>query len=1028
MSELLVRFRVKGAIYMTYKYSAAEIIEAIKGKATDEQLQIIESGLEPAVVIAGAGSGKTETMANRTLFLLANQIVKPDEILGLTFTRKAAFELRQRIKKRLSQLIAAGILPKNYNTDVPVMTYHAYAGALISEYGLRIGIDSDAQLVGEAHLWQEANKLIRNWPDENFEYQSAISTLIDDVLGLTKNVLEHGVDLNAISDHHEKELAILKSLKPGLAKENSEIEKVIQVLTQRLKIIPIVKAFIESRSSGEFLAYDDQMSAASKLAVLVPEVKEIERTKYKVVLLDEYQDTSQSQVRMLSALFGQGHPVTAVGDPYQAIYGWRGAAIGTIKNFARDFNCEDKKFSLSTTFRNDLEILDLANEIAEVVSSQTKTEVGRLAPRNDATKGLVVTSIFEDSEMEAIGIAEHLAPIWSGASSAVLVRNRKQIPIIESALHRAGLPVEVIGIGGLMAMPEVVDIFTLLKVITDPDAGADLMRHLSGPRLNIGSKDIAALGKLNKNKNRHNSRNIISELTTSVVEVAEADDLPTGSLIETLDEIENVDPKVFSKVGYSRLLAFSKDLRKLRSRASGSLVDLIYEIEEYLHLSVELEFRDNGLSGRRHVERFIEEAAKFASNSARDFINWLEVAVKKERGLEAGSAQVKDNVIQILTVHMAKGLEWDHVVIPGLAEGQFPSENNKKSISWLHSENEIPFNFRGDSAEFPEINFNAYDGCASAAKGIIEFKNNCAKLRLNEEWRLAYVAITRAKKSILASFSYWGEHKSVDEPSELMKLIHKGEMSEPKTNSADRAVLGAKESVWPVKNSFDFDKVLEIYAKAESSPKDLDSELLIKKSKLIESEIKLPDRISVSTMVALKNDPQSVISNIRRPMPFLQDKFMRRGTQFHEWVEKYLKAETLFDDSDLDYYDKIESDIKLTELQEKWLKSEWAEKKPFDLEVPFETVIAGVLIRGRIDAIYKDGDEFEVVDWKTGSTKLGEAEAIQLAVYRLAWAKISGANVNKIKAAFHYVPTGETDRRSNLLTEAELTDLITKHR
>ena len=164
------------------KYSAKQIAAAINTTPTDEQIAIIESKLEPAVVIAGAGSGKTETMANRVLYLIVNEFAKPEEILGLTFTRKAAAELKARIRKRLRQLISANLLPHGFNIDVPVMTYHAYAGYLLAEYGLRIGIDGDAELVGEANLWLQANNLIRNWPEEDFRYSNKISTLIDDVI------------------------------------------------------------------------------------------------------------------------------------------------------------------------------------------------------------------------------------------------------------------------------------------------------------------------------------------------------------------------------------------------------------------------------------------------------------------------------------------------------------------------------------------------------------------------------------------------------------------------------------------------------------------------------------------------------------------------------------------------------------------------------------------------------------------------------------------------------------------------------
>ena len=1010
------------------KFSAAQIAAAINGKVTDEQIAIIESELAPAVVIAGAGSGKTETMANRVLYLIANGIAKPEEILGLTFTRKAAAELKQRIRKRLRQLIAAKILPEGTNIDVPVMTYHSYAGLLLTEYGLRIGIDGDVELVGDANLWQQANSIIRNWSDENFNYDNALSTLIDDVLGLTKSVLEHQVDLSELKHSQLKILKALEALEPGKADENAVVKGAIKVLTQRVRIIPIVEKFIEQRRSGGTIAFDDQMSLAAELAMKLPQVGEIERAKYKLVLLDEYQDTSQSQVRMLSALFGEGHPVTAVGDPYQAIYGWRGAAIGTIKNFSENFKGATREFNLSKTFRNDLAILELANILAEKVGAQIKVSVPALTARDGAGPGLIKSEVFIDSEAEAEAIAKHFEGIWNGATNAVLVRNRRQIPVIEAALHKAGLPVDVIGIGGLMSIPEIVDIYTLLKVIADPDAGAELMRHLTGPRINLGPKDIAALGQFKRSKTISADKDLISQLASGEIESAEADDLATGSLIESLDEIESADGKQFTKIGYARLVAFARDLRKLRSRAAGSLIDLIFEVEDYLHLNSELEYRDQGMAGRRHVDRFIEEAAKFGSNSLIEFINWLEVAVKKERGLEAGAPEVRSNLIQILTVHMAKGAEWDHVVIPGLVKGQFPSDNSKNSISWLHSENEIPFDFRGDAVEFPGIDFVSVKDCATAAQRIEDFKADCAELRLKEEWRLAYVAVTRAKKSLFASCAIWSEHKNADQPSELMELIHNEVIEIPAKGSPNPVLAKKIAENWPVESQMDYRSAIAIYNEVNSEVIDNDALLIIKQQNIAPEQVKLPTRISVSTLVALKSDPAAVLNSIRRPMPFLQDRFMRRGTQFHEWLERYLKANTLFSDEDLDYQDKLESDQKLAELQKKWLGSEWAGLTPHELEVPFETVIGGTLVRGRIDAIYKVGENFEVVDWKTGSTKLGEAEAIQLAIYRMAWAKIAGVGVEKIKAAFHYIPTGETDRRSDLLTEQQLIDLIAPHR
>ena len=191
-------------------------------------------------------------------------------------------------------------------------------------------------------------------------------------------------------------------------------------------------------------------------------------------------------------------------------------------------------------------------------------------------------------------------------------------------------------------------------------------------------------------------------------------------------------------------------------------------------------------------------------------------------------------------------------------------------------------------------------------------------------------------------------------------------------------------------------------------------------------EVPLPTRMSTSTLVALHENPQELALNIRRPMPRGQDPYSRRGTAFHLWVERqFTDAATLFGDEYLDYLDPLDDDSKLEDLKAAWLKSEFAHRTPVRVEVPFETTIGGVLIRGRIDAIYSDGDGFQVVDWKTGSQPLGKSAQVQLAMYRLAWAKLSGCDISKISAAFHYVPTGITDTPSDLLDEAALIALIT---
>ena len=1043
---------------------------------SDEQRPIISidtNPLEPAVVIAGAGSGKTETMAARVLYLVANQFARPDQILGLTFTRKASGELNTRIRKRLRQFQQAqdraGIEHTFSSLETAVTTYHSYAGRLLSEHAIRYGIDADVQPLGEAALWISANKLVREWDNGTFATDDAVSTVVKDLLGLTSMVIEHRVSLDAIRAVDEE---VLQQLSQMTGATNEETRRVAKVLNQRITMLPMVTAFIESRRKSGELSYDDQIALAADIAVNFPDVGALERGKYPIVLLDEYQDTSQSQVRMLAALFGGGHPVTAVGDPCQSIYTWRGASAGTIgvfnKNFPKAAGAKGKDvYELLTTYRNDKAILELANEISDGVRQLESVKVERLKARKGAGAGDLTCGVFENLEAESVAIAEYFAPLWNNPERsvakskvpktfAVLVRKRAQIPYIQSALATAGIPAEVLGLGGLVHVPEIADLVAMLKVLNDPDAGASLMRHIAGARLNLGPRDIAALGQFARKRSEKlstDSRSIVKNIVAGNSDSAEADDQFIGSLIDALDEIEKCDRRNFSEVGYQRLSAFASDLRRLRARASAPITDLIVEIERYLGLEAEVMLRDGGTHGRRHLDRFMDEAAKFvrSGGSLSSFLQWLDVASEEEGGLKAGTPEVDVSVVQILTIHMAKGAEWDVVAVPGLAQGTFPGANKSDPDNWITNERHIPFALRGDGDLLPHFSWNAATTNAQAKAAIENFAGECVSYKEREEIRLGYVAMTRARTHLFCSTSYWRDGVKPVPPSVIYTKVEEvaakvGTVLASATAPADGDRNPAENieitAVWPQDSLGDkraaFDQSVELVRSATvlNLSEDIadengwveDARAIIAEYQELRRgayEVALPPRLSTSTLIALHEDGATLAENVRRPMPRVMDEFSHRGTAFHLWIEGHFKAKTLFDDEDFDTLTPLPDDQKLEDLKAKWLASDWAKLQPYAVEVPFETVIAGILVRGRIDAVYKTENGFEVVDWKTGSKELGKSAAVQLAVYRLAWAKLQAVPVEKVIAAFHYVPIDKTDRRADLLTEEQLVDLLT---
>jgi DNA helicase-2/ATP-dependent DNA helicase PcrA len=506
-------------------------------------------------------------------------------------------------------------------------------------------------------------------------------------------------------------------------------------------------------------------------------------------------------------------------------------------------------------------------------------------------------------------------------------------------------------------------------------------------------------------------------------------------------------------VGYERLTTFASDLRRLRSRASAPITDLIVDIERYLNLETEVMLRDGGTHGRRHLDRFMDEAAKFARSGGTltAFLQWLDVASEEEGGLKAGTPDVDASVVQILTIHMAKGAEWDVVAVPGLAEGTFPGANSSDPDNWITNERHIPFSLRGDKDILPVFSWNAATTNAAAKKAIDAFADQCVDFKMREEIRLGYVAITRARTHLFCSTSFWRDGAKPVAPSVLYEKVQEVASAVGTVISAPIAPAStdrnpAKDieitAQWPRDplgdRRADFDRTVALVESAapinlegtvDDGLRDFadDARAIIaefNEYKAGAHSVALPPRLSTSTLIALHENPAELARTIRRPMPRAMDEYSHRGTAFHLWIENHFNAKTLFDDEDFDLLTPFEEDQKLEDLKAKWLASSWAQLQPHAVEVPFETVIAGILVRGRIDAVYKTDAGFEVVDWKTGSKVLGESSAVQLAVYRLAWAKLQGISVDQVTAAFHYVPTNTTDRRANLLSEGQLIDLL----
>ncbi|HEU5419110.1 MAG TPA: ATP-dependent DNA helicase [Streptosporangiaceae bacterium] len=836
------------------RYSPVQLARLLGGtEPTAEQAAVIGAPPGPMAVIAGAGSGKSETMAARLVWLVANQLVRPERVLGLTFTRKAAAELGERVRARLDRLQRAGLAgtgAEELPGEPTVSTYHAYAGRLVTDHALRDGLEPSLRLITPAVSWQIAASVVAAYDGPMDAISWSPATVTAAVIDLAGELAEHLRDAGDVLGAGRW----LDGQAAGLAGKVSALaRKVIRCQRTREQMLPLVAAYHAAKAAREVIDYGDQMAIAARIASRHPEVGAGERGRYPVVLLDEYQDTSHAQLVLLRSLFGGGHPVTAVGDPCQSIYGWRGASAGNLRRFRSDFPAGRGRpapvLMLSTSFRNTGAVLAAAGAIQAELRAAAPEVPLLAAPPGRAERGQVVCALLESTAAEAAWVAGQAAGLLGGepgiapdgnpwpdgrqdavrpSDIAVLCRKRSQFPALRAALEARGIPVEVVGLGGLLTVPEVADIVATLRVLHDPTASDALARLLTSPRWRIGPADLVALGR--------RARALASMPAvpdgrpgggsgtggagtgpagpgaagtgaagtmqaggagTAAAGAGPGQDQPqdqpagggpgqragqlmtqavtdltrdTGSLVEALDDLDG--PQAYSAAGYARLSALASELRLLRTHVARPLPDLVGEVERILGLDIEVAARPGAdpASARADLDAFTDAAAAFAGDREEPtlgaFLAYLTAAESEEFGLEGGRVGETDSV-KLATVHAAKGLQWPAVFVPGLADGKKSHvfpASPRVTTRWTENPRLLPFALRGDAADLPVL-------AGLENSQLADFTDACSARELGEERRLAYVAATRAAFWLACSGYWWGEGASRLGPSQFLTEV-----------------------------------------------------------------------------------------------------------------------------------------------------------------------------------------------------------------------------------------------------------------
>ncbi len=1019
---------------MSTRVAPPEIVAAMGAEPTDEQWDAIAWPLEPCVLIAGAGSGKTSVMAARVVYLALGALgridapgVMPGNVLCLTFTNKATENLRLRVRRALSSLeLTEGEEPE-------IMNYHGFAASLLDRYGVLAGFEPGSRVLNQAQREELCGRVLDRMP---FEYAAATfqPSLVAKILELDDQLQNHRVTPTEAIAWLGARLELLKGHRSDRSYKSAQ---------ERMELIEAAMVYRELKAELGVIDFGDQIDRALEVVTRFPGVVSDHRARFAAVLLDEYQDTNVAQAQLMATLFGDGHPVTAVGDPDQNIYAWRGASLYNLFRFPTEFPRADgtpaKQLPLYTNFRSGARILAAADALIAPVPEEQRPPGKRLVPFAANGEGEVRIRRVHDEWTEAEAIADRCVELHATGSAwpeiAVLCRTSRLFTLLRQAFDEREVPVEIVGLAGLLRMPEVVEVLAYARAVQDPTASVALARILLGPRYRVGFKDIALLARL---------ATIETKRLQADYEM-EGDDIEAEPVLlaEALEHLEDVEG--LSEQGHARLEGFREELRALRAEARRPVGEFLGEVIRRIGIVDELDAdpdRRRGLGARRNLAAFLDEVHAFepvdGELTLRVFLDHID-AVERLDKQEWAPVQPSDaDSVKVMTIHVAKGLEFDHVFVPGFAHDILP--NPKVPQNPAERAKSLDFELRGDADILPR-----FEGNLSA------FRDALKDQEIIEERRTAYVALTRARKTLDVSGAYWyGDNAYPKKQSRFLNELmtwgaESGQASVdsgPDEPDEENPMLGLRERFvrdWPgpalttavdplfaqgwraaaLTDGGQASLIEALDPGARASFDALADDRAQLASHLREREVadgagagtadRIPRTLSASSLMDHARCPKQFYWTRVRPLPRFSGPAARIGTEIHRWIERRASGQGRLLEAD-DAIDITHEELagdpgRVDRLRQAFLTSRYADRTPLFAERAFLLRVGGFALSGRIDAIYGEPDgPWEIVDWKTG---VGEADPLQLELYGLACVEIWNKAPADLTLTYYYLARDE---------------------
>ncbi|MDP2632037.1 MAG: ATP-dependent DNA helicase [Candidatus Uhrbacteria bacterium] len=920
-----------------------------------EQFEAVTHGDGPLMIIAGAGTGKTTAVTQRIAWLIEQGYAKPDEILALTFTEKAAAEMEERVDM---------LLPIGY-VDLWISTFHSFCERVLKTHALEIGIPHEFKLLDEVGALLMVR---RNFDNFNLDYYRPRGNPTRFIKALLTHFSRAKDELISPESYlqYVEDLQMNAEAVEGVASNDQESE-----LVERARLGEVANAYHAYQQlllQKTSLDFADLVNYTIELFKTRPNILKQYRDQFKYILVDEFQDTNAAQYELVKLLSAPKNNLTIVGDDDQSIYKFRGASLENILKFRQDYP-NAKQIVLNQNYRSGSEILDKAHSLIQ------SNNPNRLEARESLNKKLISNTEFKGSvcyrncvtlEDEVKETLEKILEIknreqckWS--EFAILVRANDSAEPFIRAMDRAGIPYRFMAMSGLYTKPIVVDALSYLRVIINPHDSPSVYRILSHPRIGIDENDLIAVSHYSHKK----GTSLIDSLKASgmIAEISSEGRIRINEILDSLSILASTAKRKPTSELFVEVM-----------KQTGLLADVRLHAE-----AMQVEFFG-------HLNQFFDRIKRFeVDNDDKTLFHFLDELSHERDAGEVGALahdpEAGPDVVNIMTIHGSKGLEFRYVFLVNLVEQRFPSQK------------------RSDAIALP----------------LALLKNKPAEdQHIEEERRLFYVAMTRAKEGLFlySADDYGGKRKR--KPSRFIKELR---IESSAKKSDDNSIANAIETSTTIKTpintidyslpkSFSFTQLAAFstcplqYKFAHILKVPVFGRHMLSFGKSMHNtlqqfmELVLAGQTSAQTSLFDTENPTET------PLPSAKDLLdLYEALWIDEWYPNQDIKTEYFEKgkkSLLEYHAMLKADRPLIN----------------GLEKGFTLKIGEVVVRGRIDRIDNIDGGVEIIDYKTGNpteqSKLGWDKKKQLVLYNIAAENCFDPPLKVKKLTYHFLEDNST--------------------